>query len=155
MKGVRGPREHSAQSISPSFPISSSQSSHVCQPHLCLQTPFLGLLLSQGPSPGVRSARPCLPLSLPVPWPCHLPMARLLPPLASPRPRVGARGWMCCCWQWVPGGAVWDEELLLGATTVAWGLGQATWGPVLRPGAGLAGQEGTGTLRPACLKLAA
>lgn len=61
MKGVRRPQEHNAQSTSPSFSMTSSQSSYVCQPRLCLQTPFLGLLLSQGPSPGVCSARLCLP----------------------------------------------------------------------------------------------
>lgn len=32
---------------------------------------------------------------------------------------------MCRCWRWVPDGAVWDEELLLGTITVAWGRGQA------------------------------
>lgn len=93
------------------------------------------------------------PPSLPIPWLC---LAAGLHPycsadggaapfLGKPSPGGGARGWMCCCWWWVPDGTVWDEELLLGAITVAWGWGQATWGPVLHPGAG----PGTGTLRPA------
>lgn len=154
MKVVRGPWEHSAQSTSPSVPITSSQSSHVCQPRLCLQTPFLGLLLSRGPSPGVCSARPCLPLSLPVLWPCLAAGlrpccsadGRAAPSLSKRLPRCGCQGLDVP----LPGGAAWMEELLLGAITVAWGWGQATWGPVLHPGAGLAEQEGTGTLRPGC-----
>ncbi|XP_010006106.1 PREDICTED: syntaxin-1A [Chaetura pelagica] len=43
----------------------------------------------------------------------------------------------------VPDGAVWVEELLLGVIMVAWEGGQASLGPVLHSGAGLAGQEGT------------
>lgn len=113
MKGVRGPWEHSAQSASPSFPVTSSKSSHICQPHLCLQIPFLGLLLSRGPSPGVHSARPCLPPSLPIPWPCHLLMAGLplprqaLTPVWVPGAGCATAGGGClmeqggmrsCCW---------------------------------------------------------
>lgn len=118
-KSVQGPWEHSPQSTSPSIPITSSQSSHVCQPHLCLQTPFLGLLLLQGPSPGVHSAR-----SLPVLWPC---------PAARPRPSVGARGWMCRCWWRVPDGAVWDEELLLWGHHGGLGMGTGYVGACATP----------------------
>lgn len=157
MLGV--PREHSAQSASPSFPTPSSQSSR-CQPCLCLPTPFLGLLLSQGPSPGGLRGRalpppsPARPGALPG---CGAPSLLLCPrqvapSLGKPLSRGGCQGldvlllvagaWWSCVGR---GAAAWGCHSCLGT-------GRATWGPVgtlWAPCAGRAAQEGTAPSGPA------